>query len=95
MRKVVSYIVALVLANLLTSVLFAQNITINGTIQNSQSKESVAAVSVTVKGSSAGTFTDDKGNFKISVDQKFPITLNISSVGYLSQEVIVNNASQH
>ncbi len=82
---------ALVFANLITIGVFAQNKIITGTIQNSQSKESVAAVSVTVKGSSSGTFTDDKGNFKIEVDQNLPITLLISSIGFSLQEVVVNN----
>ncbi|MEO6723605.1 MAG: TonB-dependent receptor [Ferruginibacter sp.] len=94
MRKIASYMMALVFANLMTTTLSAQNTTINGTIQNSQSKESVAAVSVTVKGSPAGTFTDDKGNFRISLDQKLPVTLIISSVGYSLQEVVVNSNSE-
>jgi len=67
---------------------------ISGTVKNSTSSESLSAVSVTVKGGNAGTFTDDKGNFKLSLSQKLPITLVFSSVGFESTEVAVasNNA---
>ncbi len=69
----------------------AQNAgTITGTVKNASSGETVAAVSVTVKGTSAGTFTDDKGVFKLNVAQKTPYTLVFSSVGFENQEVLVN-----
>ncbi|MEO6729857.1 MAG: TonB-dependent receptor [Ferruginibacter sp.] len=94
MRKIASYMMALFLTNILSIPAFAQTNTISGTIVNSASGESVSAVSVTVKGASIGTFTDDKGNFKITVNQKLPVTLLVSSVGFLLQEVVVNNVSQ-
>src|SRR5688572_7333644 len=94
MRKFACYVMALVFANLVSIGVFAQNNIISGSIQNSKSKESVAAVSVTIKGSSAGTFTDDKGNFKIASDQNFPVTLLISSIGFSLKEVVVTSAGQ-
>lgn len=72
----------------------AQNAgTIIGTVKNATSGETVAAVSVTVKGTSAGTFTDDKGTFKLNVSQKTPYTLVFSSVGFENQEVVVNTGT--
>ena len=69
----------------------AQNAgTITGTVKNATSGETVAAVSVTVKGTSAGTYTDDKGTFKLNVAQKTPYTLVFSSVGFENQELVVN-----
>jgi len=69
----------------------AQNAgTIAGTVKNATSGETVAAVSVTVKGTSVGTYTDDKGNFKLNVSQKTPYTLVFSSVGFENQEQVVN-----
>jgi len=65
--------------------------TISGTVKNSTSSESLSAVSVTVKDGNAGTFTDDKGNFKLSLSQKLPVTLVFSSVGYESKEVAVTS----
>lgn len=91
MRKVTSYLVVFLLANIITIAAFAQNATINGNVRNSSSKEGAGAVSVIVKGEDNGTFTDDKGNFRITV-KKLPVTLLISSVGYELQEVAVSSA---
>jgi outer membrane receptor protein involved in Fe transport len=92
MRKTKSYLLALVVANLLTVVAAAQT-SISGKVENSASKESVAAVSVSIKGTSTGTYTDDKGNFRLNVS-KLPVTLLFSSVGYELQEVTVTDAAQ-
>ncbi|MFC4261669.1 TonB-dependent receptor [Ferruginibacter yonginensis] len=93
MRKFTSYLVTMVLANILTVFAFAQNVTISGNVKNSASNESAAAVSVTIKGSDAGTFTDDRGNYTISV-KSLPVTLVFSSVGYTTQEVnVTSNAA--
>ena len=92
MRKVTSYLVAFLLANIITIGAFAQNVTINGNVRNSSTKEGSGAVSVIVKGEDNGTFTDDKGNFRLTV-KKLPVTLLISSVGYELQEVTVSNAA--
>jgi outer membrane receptor protein involved in Fe transport len=72
----------------------AQNAgTIAGTVKNATTGETVAAVSVTVKGTSAGTYTDDKGTFKLNVSQKAPYTLVFSSVGFENQEQVVNTGT--
>ncbi|MEP6845417.1 MAG: TonB-dependent receptor, partial [Panacibacter sp.] len=70
---------------------FAQTLTsVSGVVTNSGTKESVAAVSVTIKGSAAGAYTDDRGNFKFTTTQKPPFTLVISSIGYEPKEVEFN-----
>ena len=92
MRKVTSYLVTFLLANIITVGAIAQNVTINGNVRNSNSKDASGAVSVIVKGEDLGTFTDDKGNFRITV-KKLPVTLLVSSVGYELQEVTVSNAA--
>jgi outer membrane receptor protein involved in Fe transport len=90
MRKIACWLVTLVAANFITLSAFAQNVTISGNVRNSNTKEGVGAVSVTVKGGTAGTFTDDKGNFKLTV-KSLPVTLLISSVGFELQEVTASN----
>ena len=71
----------------------AQNsTTVSGSVKNAKSKELVSAVSVTVKGSSVGTFTDDKGTFRFSSIKNYPVTLVFSSVGFANKEVTVNAA---
>ena len=92
MKKSVSYLCALVFANCITIAAFAQTSTITGTIFNQSNKETVSAVSITVKGEDAGTFTSDKGNFNLTVS-KLPVTLIISSVGYTLQELTVNSTA--
>ncbi len=93
MRKITSYWITFLIANFLMVTAFAQNVTINGNVLNSNTKEAAGAVSITVKGAETGTFTDDKGNFKVTV-AKLPVTLLISSIGYEMQEVTVTNASK-
>ncbi len=92
MRKITSHLVAFLLTNILTITVFAQNTSISGIVKNSNTKEASGAVSVTVKGTTDGTFTDDKGNFKLSV-KSLPVTLIVSSIGYELQEVTVASAA--
>lgn len=71
-----------------------QTYTITGTIRNSTNKDVVPAVSVAVKGSTTGTFSDERGNFKLVTTQRPPLTLVFTSIGYESQEIAVNNAAE-
>ncbi|MBX9785212.1 MAG: TonB-dependent receptor [Chitinophagaceae bacterium] len=66
--------------------------TIFGTVKSKASGETLSAVSVSIKGTTKGTFTDDKGNFKLTVD-KLPVTLVVSSVGFEDQEINVTSAA--
>ncbi|HKH61773.1 MAG TPA: TonB-dependent receptor [Flavitalea sp.] len=84
---------ALLFMHVFTTAAFAQTSTISGTVRNNMNKEVVPAVSVTIKGSAAGTFTDERGNFRITTDQKLPLTLIFSSIGFEQQEVTVSDAS--
>ena len=58
MRKITSYLVAFALANIFSVVAFAQNAVISGNVKNSATSENAAAVSVTIKGTESGSFTD-------------------------------------
>ena len=93
MRKFTSYMITMLLASIFSVTAFAQNVTISGNVKNSSSTENAAAVSVTIKGTDAGTFTDEKGNFSIST-KSLPVTLIFSSVGFTTQEITVTSASQ-
>ncbi len=74
---------------------FAQNtVTVTGKVSSHTNGESLSAVSVAVKGSNAGTYTDEKGNFRLVVNQPFPLVLLISSVGYAAKEVTVNSGTE-
>ncbi|MBS1947999.1 MAG: TonB-dependent receptor [Bacteroidetes bacterium] len=81
-------LIASSLCSLLTVGAFCQSATINGNVRNGSTKEEAGAVSVMVKGTAEGTFTDDKGNFKLTV-KSLPVTLVFSSIGYETKEVVV------
>ena len=49
-------------------------IDISGQVVDQQNKQALAGVSVSIKGSIAGTITDDAGNFKLRTKFKFPLT---------------------
>ncbi|MBL7734902.1 MAG: TonB-dependent receptor [Chitinophagaceae bacterium] len=70
----------------------AQQTVISGSIRNSLTNEIVPAASVIVKGTTIGTFSDEKGNFRINANLNFPITLVFTSVGFEPQELTVNSA---
>ncbi len=53
----------------------------------------VPGVSVIVKGSTRGSSTDSLGYFTLVVNQKFPIHLVISSIGFGEQEIEVRNSN--
>lgn len=72
----------------------SQKITVKGNIKNAGNNEVVSAVSITIKGTSEGTFTDDKGNFSITTTRKLPFTLTVSSIGYEAQEIVIQNENQ-
>ena len=96
MRRLLTCFGAFVTVALFSISAIAQTVTsVSGTVTSGKSKESLSAVSVSVKGGTAGTYTDDKGTFKFSTTQKLPFTLVFSSVGYSSKEVTINSTNQN
>ncbi len=90
MRRLYSNCLPVAMVSVISVASFAQQATtVSGNIRTSKSNEAISAVSVTVKGGTTGTFTDDKGNFKFTTIQKLPFTLVISSVGYATKEVVI------
>ena len=93
MRKLFNSLLTISAVLLTLSASAQKNITVSGNVKTVKSGEAIAAVSVTIKGGSAGAFTDDKGNFYFSTNQKPPFTLVVSSVGYASKEVSYTGSS--
>lgn len=92
MNKCLGFLAALLMAVLLSFSSFSQSVVVSGTVKNVSGSESIPAVSVTVKGAPGGTFTDSKGDFKLTV-AKLPVVLEFSSVGYETKELAVASAS--
>ena len=95
MKRFLRHFAILFLTTTLVMSTKAQNAsTVTGTVKNSSSSEALASVSVTLKGSNQGTFTDNKGNFKLAVSQKAPYTLVFASVGFANKEVVVDASNK-
>ena len=92
MRKSYRYLATWLMASLFSFAAYAQTITISGSVRNNDSKENVAGVSVSVKGTTQGTTTNSNGEFSLRVSQ-LPVVLVFTSVGYADQEVRVTDAS--
>ncbi len=86
-------LILLAIAAIIPALVFCQSSTISGNVKNNTGNDAVPAVSVIVKGTKEGTFTDDKGNFRLSTTKQFPLTLIITSIGFEPQEVKVAGAS--
>ena len=96
MIKTLQRCLMLIAANIFfINYLFAQGVTINGSVKNNATGEAVSSVSITVKGAAEGTYTNDRGNFSFTVNKQPPLILVVSSIGYQLKEVTVNNASDH
>jgi outer membrane receptor protein involved in Fe transport len=93
MRRRLSFFTTFLMANIISLFALSQSTTINGIVTNSGTGAGIPAVSVTVTGTDAGTFTDDKGNFTLTVNRKPPFTITVSSVGFETQEVTVSSAA--
>jgi outer membrane receptor protein involved in Fe transport len=94
MIQSLKFYIFLIIANIFSIAAFAQNTTINGTIKNGATGDIIPAVSVTIKGSGAGTYTNDKGVFKLTTNAPAPHTLVVSSIGYEIKEVSVADPNE-
>ncbi|WP_345949603.1 SusC/RagA family TonB-linked outer membrane protein [Mucilaginibacter sp. PAMB04274] len=85
-----SSIVALLLL-LNVSAVFAQNITVTGTVTLKEDASTLPGIAVTVKGTTQGTLTDGVGKFSISAPTG--ATLVFTGVGFQTREVAVNGST--
>ena len=76
----------------LSTVAFAQT-DISGKVVD-ESAEPILGANVIVIGTGTGTATDFDGNFTLRVDQAPPFTVQISSIGFVTQDVEVTTNNQ-
>jgi TonB-linked SusC/RagA family outer membrane protein len=69
-----------------------QNLTVNGVVKNKTTGEVMARATVSIKGKSTSTATDENGRFKISIPKGG--TLVITSVGFQASNYVVNNPDE-
>ncbi|WP_044397553.1 TonB-dependent receptor [Lacinutrix sp. Hel_I_90] len=69
---------------------YAQNVNVTGTVISKMDNMPIVGVNVLVKDSNKGDVTDFDGNFSIN-DVPVGATLQISYIGYASQEIVITN----
>ena len=70
------------------------NVIIRGTVFDSYSRQPMTGAAVTLTDKSAWAITDANGNFSIRVNADFPLTLEVTFLGYVDQTVTVENADK-
>jgi hypothetical protein len=73
------------------SFLHAQNI-LSGVVVDQENGQPLPGVNILVKGSFNGVSADFDGNFTLTTDQEFPITLEVSYLGFKTQIIEVGSA---
>ena len=63
---------------------------IAGTVLNHQSGQPVSGASINIKGTIAGTITNNQGDFLLRTKAKLPFTLLITSIGHEPQELLID-----
>ena len=75
MRKNVKHFLLLAIATIFSIDAFTQTKIIKGNVTNKITSEEIPAVSITVKGSGEGTYTNENGEFSIDTKSPLPLTL--------------------
>lgn len=69
----------------------ASNLSINGVVTDSKTREPLAGATVHIQGTTHEVLTDAKGEFKFVTGQHVPLVLLVSFVGYETRTVSVSN----
>ena len=84
------YGILLLFAVLTTFSAYAQQQEIRGKVLDEGSGLPIIGATVRLKGQSGIAATNAEGNFRVNA-KSFPVSLQVSSIGYKSQEVVVND----
>jgi TonB-dependent starch-binding outer membrane protein SusC len=87
-KKVYMNLIGVIISLFFTGYANAQNLAIKGKVISASSKEALPGVSVVIKGTTLGAFTNADGEFSLSVPDANSI-LVFSFVGMVSQEITV------
>jgi iron complex outermembrane receptor protein len=69
------------------------NARIKGKVSDIQSNEILIGASISIKGTTNGSVTDENGEFVLITGQKLPLTLMVSYIGYKNKEVIISDSN--
>jgi iron complex outermembrane receptor protein len=79
---------------LISPLTLAQSVRVTGSVMDPVSHKPLAGATITAKGQTAGTVTDNKGTFNLLVSGNSPSTLRISMVGYEPQTISITDFAQ-
>lgn len=68
--------------------------TVTGNVTDANTGDPIPGASVRIVGKDLGTTTDFDGNFTLKVNEKVPFTLEVSSVGYLTETSNISKDNQ-
>jgi len=88
MKRIWSVVISLVLLVLVSASAFAQTRRVSGRVTVEGSGEPLSAASISVVGTSLGTYTDDQGRYSLNVPDG-PATLRVRRIGYTLKTVAV------
>ena len=86
-------LICISIAVLMSSVAFAQNISVSGNVTDSSNGEPIPFASVHLDGTTIGVNTDSEGHYSLSVPHDGMLVF--SSIGYKSEEVLVSSSGVH
>ena len=86
--RVITFFIGVLLVNFI----HAQT-TINGSVIDNETSEPLPGVNVIIKGTFSGVSTDFDGNFSLTTEQSFPITLEVSYIGFTTKSIEVASAN--
>lgn len=75
----------------IASIAWSQTRQLTGRVVNNESGAALSGASITVKGTTRGSVTNEEGKFTLAIPSKGNTVLVITSIGFVSQEIIVNN----
>ncbi|MFN7280331.1 MAG: TonB-dependent receptor plug domain-containing protein, partial [bacterium] len=87
MRKIVLFLITLTSISLAS---WAQTRKLSGTVL-SESGSALAGASISIKGGTGGTVTDNDGKFSLNIPATGKVVITINSIGFAAQEITVGD----
>ena len=79
---------------LLTANLVLAQTTISGSVIDSENNEAIPGANIIVVGSNTGAVADFDGNFKLNTSAEFPLTIEVSYIGFGSKTIELTSSDE-
>ena len=79
---------------LLTANLLLAQTTISGSVIDSENNEAIPGANIIVVGSNTGDVADFDGNFKLNTSAEFPLTIEVSYIGFGSKTIELTSSDE-